>query len=48
MKAGPIIGTLLNFLKLHDDFVAPAATRVLCSLLPEGLSVTSIETKICR
>ncbi|KAF8550326.1 ARM repeat-containing protein [Imleria badia] len=35
MKAGPTVGTLLNLVKQFDDFVAPAATRVLCSLLQE-------------
>lgn len=37
MKSGPIVATLLKLVKQFDDFVAPAATRILCSLLPEGL-----------
>ncbi|KAF8124351.1 armadillo-type protein [Boletus edulis] len=32
---GPTVATLLKLVKQFDDFVAPAATRVLCSLLPE-------------
>ncbi|KAG9312369.1 hypothetical protein JVU11DRAFT_6742 [Chiua virens] len=35
MKAGPIVATLLKLVKQFDDFVAPAAIRVLCSLLSE-------------
>ncbi|KAH0833833.1 hypothetical protein J3R83DRAFT_10997 [Lanmaoa asiatica] len=47
MKSGPIVATLLKLVKQSDDFVAPAATRVLCSLLPEGLSMIAIDIRTC-
>ncbi|KAG8215129.1 hypothetical protein J3R82DRAFT_8591 [Butyriboletus roseoflavus] len=36
MKTGPTVATLLKLVKQFDDFVAPAAARVLCSLLPDN------------
>lgn len=47
MKTGPTLATLLKLVKQFDDFVAPAATRVLCSLLPDSLSTIAIETSVC-
>ncbi|KAG6369735.1 hypothetical protein JVT61DRAFT_13604 [Boletus reticuloceps] len=35
MKSGHTVPALLNLVKRFDDLIAPAATRVLCSLLPE-------------
>ena len=45
MKVWPIVPTLLKLVKNFDDFVAPAATRVLCSLLPEGVSMRGFRVK---
>jgi hypothetical protein len=39
MRAGPgPVPTVLKLVKQYDDFVTPAAIRVLCRFLPDGSS----------